>query len=53
MPAEQRRVIELAYFGGLDRAEIAARLGIPAAAVDRSIGLGLAFLRTGLGEARP
>jgi RNA polymerase sigma-70 factor, ECF subfamily len=29
LPAEQRQVIELAYFGGLTQSEIAAKVGIP------------------------
>jgi RNA polymerase sigma-70 factor (ECF subfamily) len=49
LPPEQRRVIELAFFGGLSHSEIAARLGLPAGTVKGRMRLGLDKLRVSLG----
>jgi RNA polymerase sigma-70 factor (ECF subfamily) len=48
IPAEQRRVIVLAYFGGMSQSEIAIHLGIPLGTVKKRIRLGLQKLRAGL-----
>ena len=45
LPAEQRRVIELAYFGGFTHTEIAALLGLADGTVKGRIRLGLQKLR--------
>jgi RNA polymerase sigma-70 factor (ECF subfamily) len=50
LPDDQRRVIELAYFGGLSHAQIAAALGLPAGTVKGRMRLGLSKLRIALGE---
>ncbi len=54
LPAEQTRVIELAYFGGFTHTEIAAMLDLPIGTVKGRMRLGLEKLRTWLGsqEAR-
>jgi len=48
LPAEQRRVVVLAYFGGLSRASIAHELGLPLGTVKKRIQLGLQKLRRAL-----
>jgi RNA polymerase sigma-70 factor (ECF subfamily) len=51
LPAEQRQVIELAYFGGFTHAEIAQMLELPAGTVKGRMRLGLAKMRIALGES--
>jgi RNA polymerase sigma-70 factor (ECF subfamily) len=48
LPAEQRRVIELAYFGGFTHVEIASMLGAPVGTVKGRMRLGLQKLRSEL-----
>jgi RNA polymerase sigma-70 factor (ECF subfamily) len=48
LPNEQRRVIELAYFGGFSHSEIAHMLSLPAGTVKGRMRLGLAKLRVAL-----
>lgn len=50
LPGEQRRVIELAYFGGFTHSEIAGLLEVPAGTVKGRMRLGLTKLRLLLGE---
>jgi RNA polymerase sigma-70 factor, ECF subfamily len=50
LPAEQRRVIELAYFGGFTHTEIARMLDIPAGTVKGRMRLGLTRMRLALGD---
>jgi RNA polymerase sigma-70 factor (ECF subfamily) len=50
LPAEQQRVIELAYFGGFTHQEIAEMLSLPAGTVKGRMRLGLGKLRIELGE---
>jgi RNA polymerase sigma-70 factor (ECF subfamily) len=45
LPAEQRQVIELAYFGGFTHTEIAKMLELPAGTVKGRMRLGLAKMR--------
>ncbi len=49
LPADQRRVIELAYFSGFSHTEIAGMLGLPQGTVKGRMRLGLAKLRLSLG----
>jgi RNA polymerase sigma-70 factor (ECF subfamily) len=48
LPAEQRRAIVLAYFGGLSQSEIAAVLAVPLGTVKKRTRLALAKLRRAL-----
>ena len=50
LPADQRRVVELAYFGGFSLAQIADVLGLPAGTVKGRMRLALSKLRMALGE---
>jgi len=51
LPPDQRRVIELAYFGGLTHSQIAEALDLPPGTVKGRMRLGLTKLRSSLGEA--
>jgi RNA polymerase sigma-70 factor (ECF subfamily) len=51
LPAEQRRVIELAYFGGFTNSQIAQMLDLPTGTVKGRMRLGLTKLRFLLGDA--
>jgi RNA polymerase sigma-70 factor (ECF subfamily) len=48
LPPDQRRVIELAYFGGFSHSQIAELLNLPAGTVKGRMRLGLGKLRTAL-----
>jgi RNA polymerase sigma-70 factor, ECF subfamily len=50
LPDDQRRVIELAYFGGFSHSEIAAMLSLPAGTVKGRMRLGMSKLRIELGD---
>ncbi len=51
LPADQRQVVELAYFGGLSHTQISQMLELPPGTVKGRMRLGLSKLRTALGEA--
>jgi RNA polymerase sigma-70 factor (ECF subfamily) len=51
LPAEQSRVIELAYFGGLTHVEIAKMLETPVGTIKGRMRLGLEKLRMALGDS--
>jgi len=51
LPGEQRRVIELAYFGGFTHSEIAGMLELPSGTVKGRMRLGLTKLRLSLGDS--
>lgn len=50
LPADQRQVIELAYFSGFSHSQIAEMLKLPAGTVKERMRLGLARMRAALGE---
>jgi len=50
LPADQLRVVELAYFGGMTHSEIAEMLGMPLGTVKGRMRLGLEKIRTQLAE---
>ncbi len=50
LPAEQRQVIELAYFGGFTHTEISDMLALPAGTVKGRMRLGLTKMRIALGD---
>lgn len=50
LPDEQRRVIELAYFGGFSHTQIAELLGLPAGTVKGRMRLGLTKMRLALAD---
>lgn len=50
LPAEQRRTLVLAYFGGLSQAAISEALGVPLGTVKKRLRLGLDKLRASLSE---
>ena len=53
LPAEQREVIELAYFGGMTQGEIAAKVGIPIGTVKGRSRLALEKLRRSVTTESP
>ena len=50
LPEEQRRVIELAYFGGFSHTQIAGLLGLPEGTVKGRMRLGLTKMRLALAD---
>jgi RNA polymerase sigma-70 factor, ECF subfamily len=51
LPADQRQVIELAYFGGFSHSQIAEVLHLPPGTVKGRMRLGLAKMRVAFGES--
>lgn len=51
LPAEQRRVLALAYYGGYTQREVAAMIGVPLGTVKSRMFTGVARLRSLLGPA--
>jgi RNA polymerase sigma-70 factor (ECF subfamily) len=51
LPADQRQVIELAYFGGFSHSQIAEMLQLPAGTVKGRMRLGLTKLRVALSDS--
>jgi RNA polymerase sigma-70 factor (ECF subfamily) len=51
LPADQRQVIELAYFGGLSHSQIAEMLDLAPGTVKGRMRLGLSKMRAAFGEA--
>ncbi|HWE58247.1 MAG TPA: sigma-70 family RNA polymerase sigma factor [Solirubrobacteraceae bacterium] len=51
LPEEQRKVIELSYYGGFTHQQIAEMLSLPAGTVKGRMRLGLSKLRISLGDA--
>ena len=51
LPSDQRKVIELAYFGGFSHSQIAEMLKLPAGTVKGRMRLGLTKLRLALGDS--
>jgi len=51
LPEEQRKVIELAYFGGFSHSQIAELLDLPAGTVKGRMRLALSKLRIALGDS--
>jgi len=49
LPAEQRQVVALSYFGGLSGSEIAQRLGVPLGTVKSRLAAAMVRMRAGLG----
>jgi RNA polymerase sigma-70 factor (ECF subfamily) len=52
LPADQRQVIELAYFGGFTHTEIAGMLDLPVGTVKGRMRLGLGKLRDALAQGK-
>ena len=50
LPAEQRQVVELAYFGGFSHTQIAEMLQLPAGTVKGRMRLALTKMRIALGD---
>jgi RNA polymerase sigma-70 factor (ECF subfamily) len=50
LPVDQRRVIELAYFGGFTHTQIAELLAVPVGTVKGRMRLGLSKMRLSLGD---
>lgn len=53
LPAEQRRAVELTYFGGLTVAEMAEQEAIPVGTAKSRLRLALERMRKTIGEPRP